>query len=62
MSISTSKLDFKTQKFHKCQWGFVNFPALKWQIDFKLWYSKDLYNTLFNHKSLLANLEQSTQE
>ena len=32
------------------------------KLIFKLWYSEDLYNTVFNHKSLLVNLEWSTQE
>ena len=33
---SISKLDFKTQKFHRSQWGFINFSTFKWSIDFKL--------------------------
>ena len=51
------KLNFKTQNFHRSQWEIVNFSTLKWQIDFKLWYSEDLYDALFYHKCFQVNLE-----
>ena len=36
----------------KFAWKSTNFSTLKWGIDFKLWYKKDLYNTIFYHKKL----------
>ena len=29
MSISTSKMDFNTQNFHRSQWGFINYSTLE---------------------------------
>ena len=50
VSISASKLDFRTRIFNRSIKEFVNLSTLKWWVDFKLWHNMDLNNILFNHK------------